>query len=128
MTKPIAAFASADLFHLRRLTCASCLRAPIVVQAAPQEEASPLDGKVSYSNPEQTLNEGSSVPHGTPIGRPPADEARANTSKPAKPHTYEKDKDDPYANVGRNDPCPCGSWQEVQEMPRRQSLTDDGAA
>ena len=28
---------------------------------------------------------------------------------PAKPQTYVKDKDDPFANVGRNDPCPCGS-------------------
>ena len=31
--------------------------------------------------------------------------------KPAqqKAATFVKDKDDPFANVGRNDPCPCGS-------------------
>ena len=46
------------------------LRAPIVVQVAPQEESSPLDGKVSYSNPEQTLNEGSGVRRGAPQGGP----------------------------------------------------------
>ena len=26
-----------------------------------------------------------------------------------KPATYRKDENDPYASVGRNDPCPCGS-------------------
>ena len=28
--------------------------------------------------------------------------------------TYEKDKTDPYANVGRNDPCPCGSGKKYK--------------
>ena len=34
---------------------------------------------------------------------------------PAKPQTYVKDKDDPFANVGRNDPCPCGSGLKVKK-------------
>ena len=32
-----------------------------------------------------------------------------------KPQTYEKDKNDPYANVGRNDPCPCGSGKKYKK-------------
>ena len=27
-----------------------------------------------------------------------------------------------WSKVGRNDPCPCGSGQEVQEVPRRDGL------
>ena len=29
--------------------------------------------------------------------------------------TVVKDKDDPYANVGRNDPCPCGSGKKYKK-------------
>ena len=94
--------------YLRFLLCA-----PIVVQAAPQEEKSPLDGKVSYSNPEQTLNEASGVRRGPQGG--PTPKAPTPASEEHKPHTYEKDKDDPYANVGRNDPCPCGSGKKFKK-------------
>lgn len=93
------------------------LRAPIMVQQ-PQEERSPLDGKVSYSNPEQTLNASSTSAErirnanaqakGVPQTPTPAPE------KP-KPHTIQKDPDDPYANVGRNDPCPCGSGKKFKK-------------
>ena len=31
------------------------------------------------------------------------------------PVTVTKDKDDPYANVGRNDPCPCGSGKKFKK-------------
>lgn len=96
------------------------LRAPIMVQAAPaQEEKSPLeDSKVTYSNPEQALTEST-----TSAQRVQAANAQAQgvpqTPKPAseqsKPHTISKDKDDPYANVGRNDPCPCGSGKKFKK-------------
>lgn len=95
------------------------LRAPLVVQAAPvEEEKNPLDGKVTYSNPEEVLNES-----GTSSQRVRAAQAQAQgvpqTPKPApeqpKPHTIQKDKDDPYANVGRNDPCPCGSGKKFKK-------------
>lgn len=46
------------------------LRAPIVVQVPRRKNSSPLDGKVSYSNPEKTLNEGSGVRRGAPQGGP----------------------------------------------------------
>ncbi len=90
------------------------LRAPIVVQQAPQEEPDPLAGKVQYSNPEETLNEGGqarrTAPQQAPAGAPEAPKPEA-----PKPHTIEKDKDDPYANVGRNDPCPCGSGKKYKK-------------
>ncbi|WP_251178868.1 preprotein translocase subunit SecA [Adlercreutzia agrestimuris] len=83
-----------------------------VAQDKPQltEERSPLEGKVSYSNPEQALEQTSVAASraqrapqaGAPGSMPPR-------PAPAKPQTYVKDKDDPFANVGRNDPCPCGS-------------------
>ena len=79
-------------------------------QPALAEDKSPLDGKVSYSSPEQALEQtgvgaarkqAAASPSGAPAAPP----------KPAaaKPQTYTKDKDDPFANVGRNEPCPCGS-------------------
>lgn len=96
------------------------LRAPIMVQAAPaQEEKSPLeDSKVTYSNPEQALTEST-----TSAQRVQAANAQAqgvpqtpkSASEQSKPHTITKDKDDPYANVGRNDPCPCGSGKKFKK-------------
>jgi preprotein translocase subunit SecA len=38
--------------------------------------------------------------------------ARLATTKTA---TIVKDKDDPFANVGRNDPCPCGSGKKYKK-------------
>ena len=32
-----------------------------------------------------------------------------------KVETYVKDKDDIFANVGRNDPCPCGSGKKFKK-------------
>lgn len=96
------------------------LRAPIVVQqvqAAPEQE-SPLDGKVTYSNPEETLNDASGTSSRVRAAQAAAQGA-PQTPKPApqeaKPHTIQKDKDDPYANVGRNDPCPCGSGKKFKK-------------
>ncbi len=93
------------------------LRAPIVVQVVPQEEESPLDGKVTYSNPEESLTDTS-----TTAQRMKTVNAQAQgvpdtpkPSEPAKPKTIEKDKNDPYANVGRNDPCPCGSGKKFKK-------------
>ncbi len=44
--------------------------------------------------------------------------ATGGMPKPAptgKPRTYVKDKDDPFTNVGRNDPCPCGSGKKFKK-------------
>ncbi len=71
---------------------------------------------MSYSAPEQALEESS-------IRGRHAAAARAASGVPAapprpaagKPQTYVKDKEDPYANVGRNDPCPCGSGKKFKK-------------
>ena len=80
------------------------------------EQEDPLARKMSYSAPEQALEESS-------IRGRHAAAARAASSVPAapprpaagKPQTYVKDKEDPYANVGRNDPCPCGSGKKFKK-------------
>ena len=95
------------------------LRAPLMVQeVSVEEEKTPLDGKVTYSNPEEALTEST-----TSSQRIRQAQAQAlgvpQTPHPApeqpKPHTIQKDKDDPYANVGRNDPCPCGSGKKFKK-------------
>ena len=50
------------------------------------------------------------APQGGPSPAPAAPKPEAH-----KPQTYEKDKNDPYANVGRNDPCPCGSGKKYKK-------------
>lgn len=87
------------------------LRAPIVVESLPEKE-NPLDGKVNYSNPEDNLT--SSTTTASAASRQgdaavPSQPQRTQTNAPEKPKTVVKDKEDPFANVGRNDPCPCGS-------------------
>ena len=85
------------------------------------QQRNPLEGKVSYSSPEQVLTQGGATVSGKGRAKTAAPAAAAGQSasqtgtqgqqQPAqgKPQTYVKDKNDPYANVGRNDPCPCGS-------------------
>ena len=82
-------------------------------QPALAEDKSPLDGKVSYSSPEQALEQ-------TGVGAA-RKQAAAAPPKPAaaKPQTYTKDKDDPFANVGRNEPCPCGSGLKYKKCHGR---------
>lgn len=81
--------------------------------AAPAvEQKSPLDGKVSYSNPEKTLDEPSSTMQRVAQASAQAKGMPAEAPKAAptgKAQPYVKEKDDLYAGVGRNDPCPCGS-------------------
>ncbi len=97
------------------------LRLQVAQKQAPlmPENRNPLDGKVSYSNPEQTLDNSSTTSSQRVAaaqqqaqGMPPA---APKPSQPAKPQTYVKDKSDPYANVGRNDPCPCGSGKKFKK-------------
>lgn len=95
------------------------LRAPLMVQEAPvEEEKTPLDGKVTYSNPEEALTESTTSSQRVRLAQAQA-QGVPQTPQPApeqpKPHTIQKDKDDPYANVGRNDPCPCGSGKKFKK-------------
>jgi len=116
------------------------LRLQVAIEpAAMPEVKNPLEGKVKYSNPQATLdnggNEGARAVRthiaqqaemqayaeaqatGQPVKSPR--HAAAGGPKHAKPETYQKDKDDPYANVGRNDPCPCGSGLKYKKCHGR---------
>lgn len=95
------------------------LRAPLVVEPLPEQE-NPLDGKVSYSNPEETLNTSSTAAPAAAAAQAAASTApsapqQVQTNAPEKAKPVVKDKDDPYANVGRNDPCPCGSGKKFKK-------------
>jgi len=100
--------------YLRTLLRLQVAMQPQVAQPEP-EQADPLAGrKVSYSNPEQALEAPSGsapAPRPQQVGGMPAEAPKPTT----KAKTYVKDKDDPYANVGRNDPCPCGSGKKFKK-------------
>ncbi len=102
------------------------LRTLLRLQLAVKQEASmpaqkdPLAGKVHYSSPEAALDNtgvGAAASLRAKSQGAQASQAgqRAKTTgenlpkEIRKPQTYVKDKDDPFANVGRNEPCPCGS-------------------
>jgi preprotein translocase subunit SecA len=75
----------------------------------------PLARKMSYSSPEAALETSSIAGHAAAqraaSGMPP----EAPKPGAGKPQTYVKDKEDPYANVGRNDLCPCGSGKKFKK-------------
>ena len=84
--------------------------------AAPvqEEQASPLSGKVSYSSPEAALNvrmaPQAAAQRQAQQGRAQSPQKAPQPQQPVQRTPYRKDESgDPYANVGRNDPCPCGS-------------------
>ena len=81
------------------------------------DHADPLARKVSYSAPEQALEgSGARGPRSSSAGN---GQGVLPKPAPAKPQTYQKDKEDPYANVGRNDPCPCGSGKKFKKCHGR---------
>ena len=70
---------------------------------------------VSYSAPDENIPDATSEVAGNVA---PATQTTASGSmgnaRPV-PRTVVKDKEDPYANVGRNDPCPCGSGKKYKK-------------
>ena len=48
-----------------------------------------------------------------------APQGTAGNAGSGKVQTYRKDEHDPYANVGRNDPCPCGSGKKFKNCHGR---------
>ena len=88
------------------------IAAPEEAQAVEAPETDVLEGRnVSYTSPEQTLSESSisrDAVRQAASGRPPAPASQ-------KAKTYRKADEDPYANVGRNDPCPCGSGKKFKK-------------
>ena len=79
-----------------------------------EDEKSPLEGRaVSYSSPEAALDSTMSA------SRPANGGAQKPRSQEQRPQTYRKEEHDPYANVGRNDPCPCGSGLKFKKCHGR---------
>ncbi len=87
------------------------LRAPIVVnvsQPEPEPEDELESRNISYSNPEENLTRDATQNLSEEAGEVPEE-----TKKKTAPIV--KDPNDPYANVGRNDLCPCGSGKKFKK-------------
>ena len=98
------------------------LRLQVAVQKPLEEEKGPLSGRVSYSSPEEALTStGVSGPPRVAQAAPSGMPAAPPKPAPAKAATYVKDADDPFANVGRNDPCPCGSGLKYKKCHGRDA-------
>ncbi len=92
------------------------LRLQVAFEAPPDHD--PLAKKMSYSQPEQALESGDmrqARMQASPAAAAQATVPNHPTPATGKAATYVKDKDDPYANVGRNDPCPCGSGKKFKK-------------
>ena len=110
--------------YLRTLLRLEIAAKPAAAPGAPAAGSSPLGEaedplarKMSYSSPEEALAtsgvRGRHAAANMPAGAPrPA---------PSRPQTFVKDKEDPYANVGRNDPCPCGSGKKFKKCHGRDA-------
>ncbi|MCD8200184.1 MAG: preprotein translocase subunit SecA [Coriobacteriaceae bacterium] len=72
---------------------------------------------VSYSAPEDNTDSSFTAPSATQVAAEQAAATVGSVPKASqgKTGTIVKDKDDPYANVGRNDPCPCGSGKKFKK-------------
>lgn len=79
-----------------------------------EDEQSVYGSNLSYSSPEDILTDSSSTATkvrniaGQAEGRPQVPETLGKTE------TFVKNSDDPYAHVGRNDLCPCGSGKKYK--------------
>ncbi len=87
------------------------LRLEIAVKIEPVQQEDPTEKELSYSSPEAVLEDSGVAQARTTSGNATVQTATQAPPKPSasKPQTYVKDKEDPFANVGRNDLCPCGS-------------------
>ncbi len=80
--------------------------------AAPAPAPSPEERALSYSAPEEALE---SPDHTADRLRAQASGIPGAPSPKPEPTTYKKDENDPYAQVGRNDLCPCGSGKKYKK-------------
>jgi preprotein translocase subunit SecA len=90
----------------------------VVMEDAPQMAAS-LSG-ASYSGPAENAGFGSAVAAAADqygLGGPSQDQIAAASAAAggSKAATVVKDTSDPYTNIGRNDPCPCGSGKKFKK-------------
>lgn len=91
------------------------LRLQINVEVEMQPPAPAPQREMTYSSPEAALETSSvaSAAAQMAAGANPAGELPKPETQKAQ--TVVKDKDDPFANVGRNDLCPCGSGQKYKK-------------
>jgi preprotein translocase subunit SecA len=91
----------------------------IQVVIEPEPEPTPLLRNVSYSAPtESSIFAGAAeavAAAGVSGPSPDAIAAAAAAAGSGKAAPMVKDKEDPYATVGRNDPCPCGSGKKYKK-------------
>ncbi len=91
------------------------MRIQVVREPAPE----PQIKDVSYTAPsESTIFKGAvdAAAHAGPAGPSPDQIAAASAAAGGgKAATVTKDTSDPFANVGRNDPCPCGSGKKYKK-------------
>jgi preprotein translocase subunit SecA len=93
----------------------------IQVVIEPEPEPAPTLRNVNYSSPsESTIFSGASPiaqAAAASVEGPSQDQIAAASAAAggAKAATVVKDKEDPWANVGRNDPCPCGSGKKYKK-------------
>ena len=93
------------------------LRLQITVNLEQPEQAEDQEtlNSVSYSAPDENIPDATSKVAGpAAVATQTTSSASMGNAQPA-PRTVVKDKDDPYANVGRNDPCPCGSGKKYKK-------------
>ena len=93
------------------------LRLQITVNLEQPEQAEDQEtlNSVSYSAPDENIPDATSKVAGpAAVATQTTSSASRGNAQPA-PRTVVKDKDDPYANVGRNDPCPCGSGKKYKK-------------
>ncbi len=94
------------------------LRLQINVQINEPEESEDQEtlSSVSYSAPDENIPETISSVSSAKAAAQAADSV-GQVPKASKgvTQTVVKDKEDPFANVGRNDPCPCGSGKKYKK-------------
>ena len=93
------------------------LRLQINVNLEQPEQAEDQEtlNSVSYSAPDENIPDATRRVAGSAgVASQTTASASMGNAQPA-PRTIVKDKDDPYANVGRNDPCPCGSGKKYKK-------------
>ena len=92
------------------------LQVNIKVDEPEESEDQSALSSVSYSAPDEDIPDTTrSVATGDIAGQAANSVGQVPTPAQGKTQTVVKDKDDIYANVGRNDPCPCGSGKKFKK-------------
>ena len=92
------------------------LQVNIKVNEPEESEDQSALSSVSYSAPDEDIPDATrSVATGDIASQAADNVGQVPTPAQGRPQTVMKDKDDIYANVGRNDPCPCGSGKKFKK-------------